>query len=86
MKAEGGMMKLRRGSERGTKQRRDLFDGCSGGCGLRCHARIKIIGLEWFAATLAIAIHFGCDPDDGAGELPIVLTAGVGHPRHLPEC
>ncbi len=51
------------------RQLRDRTSVCRG---LYRDHRIEIIGLERSAAAFAVAIHFGGDPDDGAGELPIV--------------
>ena len=66
-----------------TEKARDLFDGCFGGCRFGGDAGVEVVGLEGLAAAFAIAIDFGSDPDDGAGKLPIVLTASVCHPDHL---
>ncbi|WP_146389214.1 hypothetical protein [Allorhodopirellula solitaria] len=68
-----------------TEQRRDLFNRCLRWSGPRGDARIEIVWFEGLATTFAIAIDFGGDPHERAGELPIVLTAGVGHPAHLPQ-
>ena len=71
--------------ELGTEKAGDLFDGCFGGGRFGGDAGVEVVGLEWLAATFAIAIDFGGDPDDRAGQLPIVLPAGVCHPDHLSE-
>ena len=71
--------------ELSTEKARDLFDGCFGGGRFGGDAGVEVVGLEWLAATFAIAIDFGGDPDDGAGQLPIVLVASVCHPDHLAE-
>jgi len=71
--------------ELGTEEAGDLFDGCFGWGRFGGDAGVEVVGLEGLAAAFAIAIDFGRDPDDGAGKLPVVLTAGVCHPDHLTE-
>lgn len=71
--------------ELGTEEAGDLFDGCFGGGLFGGYAGVEVVGLEWLAAALAVAIDFGGDPDDRAGQLPIVLAASVRHPDYLTE-
>ena len=55
------------------------------GGGPRRDAGVEVVGLECFAAAFAVAVDFGGDPHQRAGELPIVFTLGVDHPDHLPQ-
>lgn len=72
--------------ELGTKERCDLFNACLCRRGPRCDARIEVVGFEGLSPTFAVAIDFGGDPHQRAGELPIVFAFGVDHPDHLTEC
>ncbi len=69
----------------GTEKRCDLFDTRFCQRGPRGNAWIEVVGLEWFATSFAVAVDFGGDPHQRAGQLPIVLSTGVDHPHHLTK-
>jgi hypothetical protein len=46
---------------------------------------IEVIGLEWLATSLAIAVHLGHQCHDRAGDIPIVLAFGLCHQHKLAK-
>jgi len=46
---------------------------------------IEIIGLEWLATPLAIAVHFGHQCHNGARDIPIMLAIGLSHQHKLAK-
>jgi hypothetical protein len=46
---------------------------------------IEVVGLEWLATPLAIAIHLGHQCHDRARDIPIVLAFGLGHQHKLAK-
>jgi hypothetical protein len=63
-----------------------LFDGCFGWGRFGGDVGIEVVGPEWLAMSLAIAIHLGHQCHDRGRNIPIVLAFGLGHQHKLVKC
>jgi hypothetical protein len=62
-----------------------LFNGAFSNDWFLVCVRIEVIGPEWLATSLAIAVHLRHQCHDRAGDIPIVLAFGLCHQHKLAK-